>query len=208
VRAVRLARAPHPRPPRKRGRGSYQCLLRAVGPCIRGGIRVTSLSTTHAVRRATQSAPSPACGGRRGCFRKNGDRWLRSPSFLLPPLRHKGHKRGQRRGRLAPARVVQKWSRKRLAPVVEHADQRTLFHGLADITLERKPEAKSIVHRPEEAGVSARLGITMNGRARGGTPNIADAMVGAPLGDSNYRCALRSVITSASPLRGFSGSRW
>ena len=44
-------------------------------------------------------------------------------SLLLPPLRDERHEGGERGRRLATARVVQKRSGKRRAPVVEHADQ-------------------------------------------------------------------------------------
>ena len=67
------------------------------------------------------------------------------PPFPLPPFRDKGHERGERRRRLAAARVIQKRSRKRRAPVVEHADQRAGLDAVANVTLERQPEANAVM---------------------------------------------------------------
>ena len=57
---------------------------------------------------------------------------LSVPPFPLAPFRDKGHERGERRRRLAAARVVQKRARKRRAPVVEHADQRARFDAIRE----------------------------------------------------------------------------
>ena len=83
--------------------------------------------------------PDRASPGRRRDFTL-----LRLPSLLLPPFRDKGHERGERRRRLAAARVIQKRSGKRRAPVVEHADQRARLHAVAHIAFEGQPEADAV----------------------------------------------------------------
>src|SRR6187402_1331424 len=71
---------------------------------------------------------------------------LALPPFPLAPIRDKGHERGQRRRRLSAARVIQKRSRKRRAPIVEHADQRTRLDAIPNVTLKGQPEAHAIMH--------------------------------------------------------------
>src|SRR5689334_14283055 len=69
------------------------------------------------------------------------------PSLLLAPLADKRREGGERGWRLAPARVVQEGSRKRRAPILKHAHQRTRGDRIADIVPERQPEACAITSR-------------------------------------------------------------
>lgn len=78
------------------------------------------------------------------------------PPLALAPFADERDERRERGRRLAPAWIIQKRPWKWRAPVVEDADQRTGFHGLADMTLEREPEAQSVMHRPERQAEMGR----------------------------------------------------
>src|ERR1700681_3547836 len=62
---------------------------------------------------------------------------LAPPPLLLPPVRDESHEGAECRGWLASARVIQKRTRKRCAPIIENADQRAGFHSIAHIAFER-----------------------------------------------------------------------
>src|SRR5258705_4917333 len=67
----------------------------------------------------------------------------------LPPFRDESHERGKRRRRLAAARVIQERSRKRRAPVIEHATERAGLDAIPYVTFERQPEADAVMDRAQ-----------------------------------------------------------
>src|SRR5215468_9078690 len=69
---------------------------------------------------------------------------LRLAPLLLAPLCDERYEGGERGWRLAAARVVQKRSGKRRAPVVEHADERAGDDRIAHVVAESKPETDTI----------------------------------------------------------------
>src|SRR6266849_3707384 len=75
--------------------------------------------------------------------------FLSLPSLLLAPFRDESNEGAEGWRRLTPARIIQEWSWKRRAPVVEDANQRAGFHGVAHVAFEGHPEAHAVMDRPD-----------------------------------------------------------
>src|SRR5947207_12868342 len=80
------------------------------------------------------------------CAHPGYGRLLTFTPLPLPPFHDEGHERGERRRWLAAARIIQKRPWKWRTPIVKHADQRARLDAVADVALERQPEACAVMH--------------------------------------------------------------